>query len=132
MQYNAYFLINGGESQGFGLKSPAKYNEEKTFESTESDAYFEAMYQARLLAEDAFSNPDTNKTVVTLLELYGPNGKIELADKKVIAECSQAEHLLNCHFTKEEYYRIMNYTKEAKKIKDENKNFKTLESFLKK
>lgn len=134
MEITAHYKINGGESQGYGLKYPLVYNEKKIFQANDKiEAYFEAMYQARLLAEDALSNPDTNKTVVTLLELYSQKEELNFKGKKDVVECSKAEHLLGCHYSKKEYYDLMGFTEEIKRIKEEKKKkrkYMRLESFL--
>ncbi|MDD4353803.1 MAG: hypothetical protein PHN56_05085 [Candidatus Nanoarchaeia archaeon] len=105
--YTAKYEINGGASEGFGLKTPLTEIQEKIFQATPENAYLEAMYTARLLAENYLSNPETKKTTVKLLELYGPKGKIEIKEKLLETHCSTFEHLINCHFSREEYYNIL-------------------------
>ncbi|MDD5054239.1 MAG: hypothetical protein PHG04_02575 [Candidatus Nanoarchaeia archaeon] len=138
MEITAYYKINGAESNGFGLKHHLDYDEKKTFQVNDKiEAFFEAIYQARLIAEDALSSPATGKTIVTLVELCASSKKILFEGRKNYVSCSTAEHLFNCHFTRKEYYDLMGFTEEIKKIKEElrekqkkKRKFMRLENFL--
>lgn len=80
IKYNVRFNVDGGLSHGFGLNEPSNYNEEKEFEMEEkcSPEYIigKSIILGKKIAMDALSNPNTSLTEVTLLEIYGPNGKI--------------------------------------------------------
>ena len=94
MKYSARFKVDGGVSQGFGIKYPDQYEIERHFEAEPADAYALAMKIAKDYADDALSNPDTGKTVVELVSLRGPNGAVEFDRKKAVVETSMLEHIL--------------------------------------
>lgn len=94
MQYTAMYKVDGGVSQGFGIKYPDQYDIKRDFEAEPADAYAFAMKIAKDYADDALSNPDTGKTVVELVSLRGPNGAVEFDRKKAFVETSMLEHFL--------------------------------------
>ncbi len=121
MKYTAKFGIDGGVSPGFGVKYSDYSEKEEEFELKDEIANNEnaLSYSAILgynLSRDSLSNPNTNETKVTLLNLInekgeisqkdfvskydgikGKNGKsisFSVEDDKIVFTCSQLEHLL--------------------------------------
>lgn len=94
MKYSAMYKVDGGVSQGFGVKYPDQYEIARDFEAEPADAYSFAMKIAKDYADDALSNPETGKTVVGLVSLRGSNGAVEFDKKKAVVETSMLEHLL--------------------------------------
>ena len=80
VNYKAIFEIEGAVSHGIGLKESDNYKEEKEFELDEKypveQIICKAIFLGNEIAKDALSNPKTDLTKVTLLELYGPEGEI--------------------------------------------------------
>ena len=81
MKYKAVFDVDGGVSQGFGLKESSYYKEEKEFDfdgkGDDKQVIGYAICLGRKISINALSNPNTNLTKVTLIGLYGPNGEID-------------------------------------------------------
>lgn len=82
--YTAIFEVDGGISHGFGLSEPENYQERREFELDEKYPFEQVLAKSvclgRKIAINALSNPRTELTKVTLLNLYGPNGEIDQKD----------------------------------------------------
>ncbi len=123
MKYTAKFGIDGGVSHGYGLKSPDYIKKEENFElegekANNENALGKAAIIAYKLSRNHLSNPETDETKVTLLNLlnekrelisqkdfvseYGgfnfENGKslsFSVENDKMVFTCSTLEHLLS-------------------------------------
>jgi hypothetical protein len=84
INYTAIFEVDGGISHGFGLSEPENYEERREFEFDEKhnseQILAKAVCIAKKIAVNALSNPITELTKVTLLNLCGPNGEIDQKD----------------------------------------------------
>ncbi len=95
-EYRAVFEIDGGVSQGFGVKYSDKYTREEIISSSGGgEAYKTAMIFARGLARDSLSNPETGKTVVRLISLTGNDGPVAFDASKSVVEVGELEHLFD-------------------------------------
>ena len=95
LDYTALYGIDCGVSPGFGMKYPDYVEREENFKASDDhDSVEKAMEKANEFADDYLSNPETGKTTVTLLNLYGSNGNIKFDKDKSIVERSMLEHLL--------------------------------------
>ena len=98
--YHATYEVDGGVCEGFALKLPDHWEENRTLQAnTSQQAFDEAMNLAHVIAMESFSNPDTGKTVVTLRSLRSPEGNVEYDRSKAAAERTMLEHVL--HFAVE-------------------------------
>ena len=126
MKYFAKFGIDGGVSPGFGVKYPDYSEKEETFELDEKhlsdeNAFARAAIIGYNLSRDSLSNPNTNKTKITLLSVInekdislnqeefiskydgiaftdGKSINFKTENGKIIFICSQLEHLLMMAF----------------------------------
>ena len=119
MKYTAKFGIDGGVSHGFGVKYPDYSKKEENFELEKVDderALATAGIMAYNFSLNHLSNPETNETKVTLLNLFNEKGEVnqkefvskyngfkdkngktlnfEFENDKMVFSCSQFEHLL--------------------------------------
>ena len=107
MEYMVIFGIDGGISNGFGLKCP-NYCERKENIYADSDekAFEIALGLAINHARYGLSNPETNYTTVKLLTLkdkdnnnlnqksLNKNPEINFEENYAIVRCSMLEHIL--------------------------------------
>ena len=126
MKYFAKFGIDGGVSPGFGVKYPDYSEKEETFEldekhSSDENAFARAVIIGYNFSRDSLSNPNTNKTKITLLSVInekdislnqeeyiskydgiaftdGKSINFNKENGKIIFFCSQLEHLLMMAF----------------------------------
>lgn len=107
MEYKVIFGIDGGISNGFGLKEPDYYERnEKIYADSDEKAFENALGLAIKHAKYGLSNPETNYITVKLLTLKDENNdnlnqeslnkdsKIEFEEGCVIVKCSMLEHIL--------------------------------------
>ncbi len=95
MEYFATFGINGGVSHGFGIKYPDYFERtENIIADNHEIAFNNAMKYAKKLADDHLSDPETGLTRVRLLNLIGPERKVEFDREKAVVETTMLEHLL--------------------------------------
>jgi len=84
-KYIARFGIDGGISQGFGIKYPDYITIDKIIDAKDDlEAVCKAAKEAYKLSRSHLSNPDTDYTTVTMLQLY--NDTHVLLDQKKILE----------------------------------------------
>ena len=95
MEYTAKYDINGGVSSGFGLKEPDHYQKTESFEA-ENPAHARniAFSKSMMYAVNSLSNPETNRTDVTILNLEDKEGKRVEFSKMNGAGCDMLSHLL--------------------------------------
>lgn len=122
MKYIAKFGIDGGVSNGYGLKYPNYCEKEEDFEFENEIANDENVFGyvailAYRLSRNHLSNPETDETKVTLLNLLNEKGEqisqkdffskysginftdgrsisFSVEENKRVFTCSQLEHLL--------------------------------------
>jgi|GEM_PF-6349731 len=113
MEYKALFEIDGGISYGFGITYP---DQSKSTKMIIADNIFEAglkaINTAKYLSKQHLTNPNTDVTKVTLVELIDQNGKIikteqleelaqrfrlkiEVEESHIVAKSSLWEHLMD-------------------------------------
>lgn len=123
MKYVAKYGIDGGVSPGFGVKYPDYCEKEENFElkdeiANEENALCKSAIIGYKISRNHLSNPDTDETKVTLLNLFKEKGEIinqknfvskydGFRDKngreinfqeengKMVFSCSQLEHLFS-------------------------------------
>jgi hypothetical protein len=98
MKYQAKFYVDGGISPGFALKSPYHETREESITAEDNMAAIKAAATlARKFSLDYLSNPETDFTTVTLLNLYDDRGNLinqrEVLKKAGITKCHMLEHL---------------------------------------
>lgn len=122
MKYVAKYGIDGGVSPGFGVKYPDYTTKEENFElegetANEDNALGKSAIIGYKLSRNHLSNPNTNETKVTLLNLINEKGEVihqkdfvseyggfnfangksisfSVENGKMVFTCSQLEHLL--------------------------------------
>ena len=113
MNYKVDIEISGGESHGFGIKYPCHVNKEIEIDANDNiSALTQAAKIAYEFSRDSLSNPDDDYTTVTLNNLYGPDGVLNIKDVlkdeglegvkfftwedgKLVTKCSSLEHLMS-------------------------------------
>ena len=94
-EYRATFKINGGESNGFGLKSPIEETRtEIILAPDEPQAYVCAIRLAEDFSNNYLSDPNTGLTRVELLALTSGADLVDLGQKERVVSRSWIEHIL--------------------------------------
>ncbi|MCH7568595.1 MAG: hypothetical protein IIA87_04195 [Nanoarchaeota archaeon] len=76
--YRGYFEVQGGASPGFGVKYPDETTYQEDFvASNETEAFRKALTHARRLSMDHLSDPNTNKTIVTMTLTRPDGGEVD-------------------------------------------------------
>lgn len=95
MNYKATFEIDGGVSNGFGLKQPDNTHRTEYISSPNpQDAYIKTMELATDHANNYLSNPETGYTTVKLVSLVGPEGNIPFDPFKSTVRRSMFQHMI--------------------------------------
>jgi len=110
--YKVTYGIDGGMSQGFGVKYPDYIEKDIMIQAENNlDAVDKAYEKAVELSRDHLSNPETGMTKVSVHAIYDMDqvrlhigalvdwnkvhdGRILLEDERMVAKCSTLEHIL--------------------------------------
>lgn len=118
MEYTATYDIDGGVSHGFGFKEPDRYTKTEKFEAEgPAHARNRAFSKAMTHAIDSLSNPETDLTKVTILDLKDSEGKRIEFPVMNCATCDMLSHgLIICNSSLEE--RVKAKLKELDELRD--------------
>lgn len=101
-EYSAVFFLKSKDSNGFSIEEKEKI----IFKSKEKYLWKDLKWESWKLVEGSLTHPSEEKATANLLELSGPNGKMDLEGKIIQSSYSKEQALVGAKYSEKEFYAI--------------------------